>query len=90
MNKEPGSRYATAQELADDLRRFKDHKPIMARRPTVLERAAKWSRRHPSVIASCAVVLVVIVAGLTLGSVLLARKQLEVTRQRDRANRVGA
>jgi serine/threonine protein kinase len=86
MNKEPGSRYTTAQELADDLRRFMDHKPIRARRPTVLERAAKWSRRHPSVMASCAVVLVVTVAGLSLGSVLLARKQLEVTRQRDRAN----
>ena len=36
MAKEPESRYATAQELADDLRRFLEHKPIQARRPTLL------------------------------------------------------
>ena len=34
MAKEPADRYATAQELADDLRRFLEDKPIRARRPT--------------------------------------------------------
>ena len=38
--------YETAQELADDLRRFLEHRPIKARRPTLAERAAKWARRH--------------------------------------------
>ena len=37
MAKEPASRYATAQELADDLRRFLEHKPIQARRPSLLD-----------------------------------------------------
>jgi serine/threonine protein kinase len=46
MAKEPGSRYATAQEQADDLRRFLESKPIRARRPGLLDRAVKWSRRH--------------------------------------------
>ena len=36
-------RYATAQELADDLQRFLDDKPIRARRPTLMQRAVKWS-----------------------------------------------
>ena len=40
MAKDPGSRYATALELAEDLRRFLDHKPIKARRPSPLERVA--------------------------------------------------
>src|SRR5262249_1955673 len=35
MAKEPESRYMTAQELADDLRRFLEHKPIKAKRPTL-------------------------------------------------------
>jgi len=34
INKEPGLRYATALELADDLRRFLEDQPIKARRPT--------------------------------------------------------
>ena len=52
MNKEPGSRYATAQELADDLRRFLEDKPIKARRPTAWEHAVKWSRRHKPLVGS--------------------------------------
>jgi tetratricopeptide (TPR) repeat protein len=44
--KEPESRYGTAQQLADDLRRFVEDSPIQARRPTLAQRAARWSRRH--------------------------------------------
>jgi serine/threonine protein kinase len=46
MAKNPEERYATAQELVDDLRRFLEDKPIKARRPTLRQRAAKWARRH--------------------------------------------
>ena len=56
--KEPAARYPTAQALADDLRRFLDDKPIRARRPSLVERAAKWSRRHKPVVGSAAVLLV--------------------------------
>jgi tetratricopeptide (TPR) repeat protein len=56
--KDPASRYATAQELAEDLRSFLEDRPIRARRPGLLERAAKWSRRHRSVMATSALLLV--------------------------------
>ena len=58
MAKEPASRYATAQDLADDLRRFLEDRPIRARRPGLLDRAAKWSRRHRSVVTTAALLLV--------------------------------
>jgi serine/threonine protein kinase len=45
MAKGVEDRYATAEELAEDLRRFLDQKPIRARRPAPWERVAKWSRR---------------------------------------------
>jgi serine/threonine protein kinase len=45
MEKNPQDRYATAREMADDLRRFLEDKPIGARRPTVVHRLLRWSKR---------------------------------------------
>jgi serine/threonine protein kinase/Flp pilus assembly protein TadD len=69
MAKEPEERYATAQELADDLRRFLDDKPVRARKPTLWQLAAKWSRRHKGLVRSAVAALVLLVVGL--GSCLL-------------------
>ncbi|HTU24734.1 MAG TPA: serine/threonine-protein kinase [Pirellulales bacterium] len=60
MAKEPHRRYATAKELAEDLSRFLEHRPIAARRPTVAERASKWVRRHRAIVTTAAVLLVVL------------------------------
>jgi serine/threonine protein kinase/tetratricopeptide (TPR) repeat protein len=63
LAKEPGERYVTAGELAADLRRFLDDKPIKARRPTVRQRLARWGRRHPGVMAALGLVAGLTVAG---------------------------
>jgi hypothetical protein len=47
MAKSCSRRYQTAQEVADDLRRFLDGKPIKARRVGIAERLLRWSRRNP-------------------------------------------
>ncbi|HVA47224.1 MAG TPA: protein kinase, partial [Pirellulales bacterium] len=49
-------RYQTAQELADDLQRFIDDEPIKARRISLPERVARWSRHNRSLAASLAAV----------------------------------
>jgi tetratricopeptide (TPR) repeat protein len=46
MAPEPERRYGTAQELADDLRRFLADQPVQARRPTWTEKAVRWVLRH--------------------------------------------
>jgi serine/threonine protein kinase len=47
LAKEQARRYASACDLADDLRRFLDGRPVAARRPTLAMRLMKWARRHP-------------------------------------------
>ncbi len=70
MTKEPHRRYATAKELAEDLNRFLEHRPITARRPTVAERASKWVRRHRAIVTTAGVLLL-------LSGALLVREQFK-------------
>jgi hypothetical protein len=54
--------------LRTDLRRFLEDLPILARRPSVSERAAKWAKRHKSIVAVGAIALLAIsvIAGMWL------------------------
>jgi serine/threonine protein kinase/tetratricopeptide (TPR) repeat protein len=64
MEKSPADRYGTAQELADDLRRFLEDQPIRARRPTLGERVRRWSRRHQALVRAVAVAVLLALVGL--------------------------
>jgi formylglycine-generating enzyme required for sulfatase activity len=64
LRKEPALRYASAEELADDLRRFQAGEPIRARPVGAGERGVKWVRRHAAVAALVAAVLLVAALGL--------------------------
>jgi serine/threonine protein kinase len=81
MAKNREERYGTAQELADDLRRFLNDEPIRARRPSLPQRVQKWARRHRPVVVSGGVaaltVLVLTIAGLTAGIAVIWEKQQE-------------
>ena len=48
LAKSPKQRYATAAELADDLRRFLNGLPILARPPGVVERISRFVKRKPA------------------------------------------
>jgi hypothetical protein len=75
LGKQVEERYATAQDLADDLRRFLDGRPVQARRPRIWERAGRWARRHRSLVASAAALLVLTVLGLSAGMALVGRER---------------
>src|SRR5262249_41960277 len=62
IEREPSHRYASASELAEDLRRFVEDEPIRARRASVAERLARWGRRNPAIAALAAAVGVLTVA----------------------------
>jgi serine/threonine protein kinase len=82
--KEPLARYRSARELADDLGRFLEDQPILARRPNLAERTARWSRRHRPVVLTAAIVLMMAFA---IGTTLLwrAKQQTDKALQQTRA-----
>jgi eukaryotic-like serine/threonine-protein kinase len=61
IDKDAKRRYSTAGAMADDLRRFLDDEPILARRQTSFERYMRWARRHPSIAIMGAVLTAVLV-----------------------------
>jgi eukaryotic-like serine/threonine-protein kinase len=73
--KSPAERYATAGEFAADLRRFLDQRPILARRPSTLDRIRKWMRRHPAAVASSLLALLAAVIVLAITTGLVARQK---------------
>jgi serine/threonine-protein kinase len=84
LRKEPHNRYATAAELAADLRRHLAGLPILARPATLSYRTGKFLRRHRWAVAAT-LALVLVAGGFTIGLV----RQLESTRrERDRAETV--
>jgi WD40 repeat protein len=59
----PDHRYQAAADLAADLRRFVEDRPIRARRVTQAERLWRWCRRNPTTAALLGALLVVFMTG---------------------------
>ena len=87
MAKDPSRRYATARAMAEDLGRFLEGRPILARPPGAVDRAAKWAARHRPPAAAAVFCLV----GLALAAAwryrALDRHEDEIRSVRDRAER---
>ena len=64
LEKEPRKRYPSAQELAEDLERFAQGRPIQARRAGKVERLWRWCRREPVKAALSAALVLVLVGGI--------------------------
>lgn len=64
LKKAPGERYANAQLMADDLRRYLGHEPVAARADAPGYVLAKFVRRHQAGVAAGTVVAVALVVGI--------------------------
>jgi len=68
LQKDPHKRYATAEELAEDVRRYLDGVPILARPVGRVERTWRWCRRNPAVAGLTAAVALVMIAGTAVSA----------------------
>jgi tetratricopeptide (TPR) repeat protein/tRNA A-37 threonylcarbamoyl transferase component Bud32 len=83
LEKAPGQRYASAEALAEDLRRFQAGEPVGVRPAGLLRRTGKWARRRPSAAALLGVLL--LTAAGVLGAIPVVFAQLRAAAEVARA-----
>ena len=95
LEKDRSRRYATAQQLAEDLHRYLNHEPVSARPQSVAYRFQKAIRRHRTAFAMAAAILLVVVAGTVVSvwqalRATRAERSAEDGRKREEVLRVNA
>lgn len=83
LSKSPGKRYSSALELADDLERFRQGMPILARPVPWWDRMIRFSRRRPAAAALIAVVLIALTIIMGGGAWYNARLRAELNRSQE-------
>jgi non-specific serine/threonine protein kinase/serine/threonine-protein kinase len=83
MRKEPQHRYASVEQFSEDINRYLQHLPVVARQATLSYRASKYMSRNKAGVAASALVLIALLAGgmTTLWQAHIARQE------RDKAER---
>ena len=91
LRKEPESRYSSAAALADELARFRQGEPILARPVGRLEWSLKWVKRNPlaAQLLVGLVCLSLIAFVMVSWSYIVARSSLQSARENERAERWG-
>jgi serine/threonine protein kinase len=76
IDREPSHRYATAQDLADDLKRFLSDEPIRARRISLATRFSRWCKRNPAVasLTSAIAILLLVATGVSLAAAMIFQR----------------
>ncbi len=101
LDKDPGRRYVTALDFAEDLRRIRDREPIRAEPPSLWLRAKRWVERNPTVTALGLMVMLLLGGAVGVMNLLLdveveraqrSLKELDIERrsQAESAYRLGA
>ena len=87
LQKNPVDRYSTSAALAEDLRRFLDDRPILAKPSTRLQRTCKWFRRHKSLSAGIAGAAVVLLFASAASAILFAASTRDTAKRQMATNR---
>lgn len=91
MDKSPVRRYASVQGLVEDIERYLNGLPVLARRDTLGYRAGKFVRRHQVGVASASALFLSVVGfGVSMARqrTRIARQARQISRERDKAERI--
>ncbi|MGD9688862.1 MAG: protein kinase [Phycisphaerales bacterium] len=83
LDKDPGARYASAAELADDLRRHLSDRPVLARAPSTWYQVRAFARRRRGLVVGVAVATIALISLMTLAAwqAWRATRALDVARR---------
>ena len=84
LKKDPKERYPSVQAFADDVQRYLDHRPILARADSATYRVRKFARRHWIGLGASALIVLAVVAGM----IGVIRAEQSATREATRAQAV--
>ena len=73
LEKDKVRRYASAADMAEDVRRFLRDEPIVARPPSTIYQFQKFAKRHKALVGAVAAVFAVLVAAVVVSSWLAIR-----------------
>jgi serine/threonine protein kinase/tetratricopeptide (TPR) repeat protein len=84
MRKEPQRRYASVEQFSEDIQRYFQHLPVIARQDTLSYRTSKFMSRHKAGVAAAALVIVALFAGglTTVWQAHVARQQRDKAEHR--------
>ncbi len=90
LHRDPMRRYHSAAGFADDLERWLNGEPVLARRAGLGERLVKWGRRHPALAAltvSTGIAAITVISLLIGGSEMLRRERNEARKLEEQARK---
>ncbi len=91
LEKDPDRRYGSAAELTEDVERFLDNRPVLARPATTIYQVRLFARRHKALCGAVATVGIVLLGASVVSTILYMRAErarVEASHQRDAAQAV--
>lgn len=87
---DPTQRYASAGAFADDLQRLIDHRPVLARAPTLAYRANRFVRRHRALTIAASIVFLALVTTAAVSTLAAQRARTAQADAEARAQELAA
>jgi len=86
LAKDPKDRFATAADLADELRRYLESRPILSRPVGPVERLWRWCKRSPG-LAAAALLTMILAISTTIAAWIFHNQRDQISKQRDQVSR---